>query len=506
MPGGLRAAAAAAGRDAPRRRGGDRAARQLHGGREPRAARRGEGRLETLPGPCQRAALPLPAVDPSANLAPLAGLGFRYDSSVGFSDAPGFRAGIAQPYRPWDHDADEPAALVEIPLAVMDVTLAEERYLGLSATAAERRLHALIEWAAENGGGFSVLWHTDRFDPATAHGWDRLYVRFIETVRAAGGVCLPAGRARRGGRRVASVTARAAGGARAALRAARVLRGGPARARIARCLAAPSRGGCGARPAARRRLGLRALPSRSAAPALTRLAAPDRPCARRVVRLEPRRDLRRVSPDVRRERISLPDDRRSRDDLGGRSARCAPGGALAARTGRLASDCDRRRRRPRPVRGGLVGVDSRGRRRPLPSRPREEARRGAGPVLGARRQRVPGRRAASRVRLPALARRARPRRAPGRCRPGPRRAPPLRRSHAARARLRLRGRRGALRVVGRRRGRSGRAGRARRLPGRRHRGVRDDGVAAGRGTTPDRACRARSRLRLHARRAPTHGC
>ena len=76
---------------------------------------------------------------------------------------------------------------------MMDVTLAEERYLGLSATAAERRLHALIEWAAENGGGFSVLWHTDRFDPATAHGWDRLYFRFIEAVRAAGGVCLPAG-------------------------------------------------------------------------------------------------------------------------------------------------------------------------------------------------------------------------------------------------------------------------------------------------------------------------
>ncbi len=41
--------------------------------------------------------------------------------------------GIAQPFRPWDFAADRPLDLVEIPLAAMDVTLGEERYLGLSA-------------------------------------------------------------------------------------------------------------------------------------------------------------------------------------------------------------------------------------------------------------------------------------------------------------------------------------------------------------------------------------
>ncbi len=62
----------------------------------------------------------------------------------------------------------------------MDVTLAEPRYLGLSVKEAERRLLALLDWAAEHGGGFSILWHTDRFDPATAGGWDRLYARLID--------------------------------------------------------------------------------------------------------------------------------------------------------------------------------------------------------------------------------------------------------------------------------------------------------------------------------------
>jgi hypothetical protein len=131
-------------------------------------------------------------VDPHANLAPLSDLGFAYDSSLGFGGAPGFRAGIAHPFRPWDLEHDRPLDLIEIPLAAMDVTLAEPRYLGLSVKEAERRLLALLDWAAEHGGGFSILWHTDRFDPATAGGWDRLYARLIDAVHDRGGICMPA--------------------------------------------------------------------------------------------------------------------------------------------------------------------------------------------------------------------------------------------------------------------------------------------------------------------------
>src|SRR5215831_17451428 len=90
-------------------------------------------------------------VDPHRNLAPLAGVGFRYDTSLGFPDALGFRAGIAHPFRPWDFVRDRPADLVEIPLAVMDATLAEERYEGLSAGEAKPHVLGLLDWAAEHG-------------------------------------------------------------------------------------------------------------------------------------------------------------------------------------------------------------------------------------------------------------------------------------------------------------------------------------------------------------------
>ena len=150
-------------------------------------------RLAALAGPVRGQRYHYLRVDPHRNLAPLEALGFAYDSSLGFPDAPGFRAGIAQPFHPWDFASERPLDLVEIPLAAMDVTLGEERYLGLPAAAAERRLTALLDRAAERGGGFALLWHSEWFDARAYRGWDALYLRLIEGVRERGGVCVPAG-------------------------------------------------------------------------------------------------------------------------------------------------------------------------------------------------------------------------------------------------------------------------------------------------------------------------
>jgi hypothetical protein len=75
----------------------------------------------------------------------------------------------------------------------MDATLAEPHYLGLRPDEAEQRLEALLDRAAELGAAFSVIWHTERFDPATARGWDRLYFRLVDAVHERGGVCVSAG-------------------------------------------------------------------------------------------------------------------------------------------------------------------------------------------------------------------------------------------------------------------------------------------------------------------------
>jgi hypothetical protein len=148
--------------------------------------------LEELAGPVEGHRYHYLRADPHRNLAPLAELGLRYDTSLGFSDAVGFRAGFAHPFRPWDFEREAPLDLLEIPLAAMDATLAEERYLGLSAKRAEGPLMSLLDWAEANGGAFAILWHPDRFDPLTSGGWDRLYSKLLDGVRERGGSCASA--------------------------------------------------------------------------------------------------------------------------------------------------------------------------------------------------------------------------------------------------------------------------------------------------------------------------
>ena len=150
-------------------------------------------KLEALAGDVRGQRYHFLRLDPHSNLAALESLGFVYDSTLGFADQPGFRAGIAHPFRPWDFEREQPVRLVEVPLAAMDVTLGEERYLNLSARQAATHLGALVDWAAEHGGGFAVLWHSEQWDSALHPGWDRLYRRFIEYVHARGGACVSAG-------------------------------------------------------------------------------------------------------------------------------------------------------------------------------------------------------------------------------------------------------------------------------------------------------------------------
>jgi len=90
--------------------------------------------------------------------------GMAYDSTVGFAEQIGFRAGTCVPYRPWLFPLNRQADLLEIPLLVMDRTLLE--YMGLNKEQAIAEAKKILARCRAVGGVFTILWHNDAFlDP-----------------------------------------------------------------------------------------------------------------------------------------------------------------------------------------------------------------------------------------------------------------------------------------------------------------------------------------------------
>lgn len=83
--------------------------------------------------------------------------GLAYDSTVGFSDLPGFRAGTCHPYRPWLIEENREADLLEIPLVLMEGTLFD--YMRLPLNECLEAFDRLLRRCEAVGGVFTLLWH-----------------------------------------------------------------------------------------------------------------------------------------------------------------------------------------------------------------------------------------------------------------------------------------------------------------------------------------------------------
>jgi hypothetical protein len=95
--------------------------------------------------------------------------GLAYDSTVGFADLIGFRAGTAFPFRPWSFSENRELNLIEVPLIVMDCT--PVKYMGLSREEGLARIRNCIQRAAIVGGVFTLLWHNVPLLEPEYHGW-----------------------------------------------------------------------------------------------------------------------------------------------------------------------------------------------------------------------------------------------------------------------------------------------------------------------------------------------
>jgi hypothetical protein len=85
--------------------------------------------------------------------------GLVYDSTVGFADQIGFRAGTCFPYYPWFFTLNRQARVLELPLIVMDCTLSS--YMELDVDQSLIAISECVEQCRKVGGVMTILWHND---------------------------------------------------------------------------------------------------------------------------------------------------------------------------------------------------------------------------------------------------------------------------------------------------------------------------------------------------------
>jgi len=103
--------------------------------------------------------------------------GFQYDSTVGYNDAVGYRAGTSQVFRP-----SGVKHLLELPLHIQDTALFYSGNMDLTEDEAWNLCDELIHNAITYSGVLTVLWHTRSLAPERL--WGNFYTRLLEALKA----------------------------------------------------------------------------------------------------------------------------------------------------------------------------------------------------------------------------------------------------------------------------------------------------------------------------------
>jgi hypothetical protein len=106
--------------------------------------------------------------------------GFEYDSTRGYNDAVGFRAGTLQAFR-----LPGTKSVLELPLSIMDSALFFPDRMGLTRDEAWKRCRHVIQQARRFGGALVINWHDRSLAPERQ--WGRFYDDLLREVEAAGG-------------------------------------------------------------------------------------------------------------------------------------------------------------------------------------------------------------------------------------------------------------------------------------------------------------------------------
>jgi peptidoglycan/xylan/chitin deacetylase (PgdA/CDA1 family) len=105
--------------------------------------------------------------------------GATYDSTVGYNETVGYRAGTTQAYKPL-----QATRLLELPLHVMDTALFYPGRLNLSPREARKQVSNIIGQVGQFGGSITVNWHDRSIAPERQ--WGRFYEDLVDELKSKG--------------------------------------------------------------------------------------------------------------------------------------------------------------------------------------------------------------------------------------------------------------------------------------------------------------------------------
>lgn len=113
--------------------------------------------------------------------------GIKYDSTMGYWEHIGYRAGVSFPFYPFNIAENRPFRVLEIPLIVMDTTLLSHKAMNLFTIQAKRRLNKLTKRSSIYQSHISLLWHNTTFDNIDYPFWGGLYWSMIKYAKKRNG-------------------------------------------------------------------------------------------------------------------------------------------------------------------------------------------------------------------------------------------------------------------------------------------------------------------------------
>ena len=102
--------------------------------------------------------------------------GFSYDSTFGYNEAVGYRAGTGQVFKPFTIKK-----LLELPLHIQDTALFYPRRMNLSEEKALHLCENLLKNANSYGGILTILWHDRSLSPERL--WGDFYIKLLEEIK-----------------------------------------------------------------------------------------------------------------------------------------------------------------------------------------------------------------------------------------------------------------------------------------------------------------------------------